>query len=396
MSEPLEQDPLATDPPRLSELIDVRTLAELTDALQRLSGLTLRIIVPDDTNSGPIPAPGVLTCELPVSYDGRELGRLIAWRVDGAPTSLEALVQQAQQAARAIEVVLYSGHRAHLTGAMHMIVADESYRELSEKNERLQHAYDRLKELDRLKSTFLATMSHELRTPLTSIIGYSEMLANGMGGPITALQREFVDTIRARGDHLLELIVSLLDVAKLEQDQITLHRAPLAPRKLADDVLRTVSPAAAKKGIKLERRIADDLPVVRADEARLRQVLLNLMDNAVKFTPKGGRVTLELSPTTLAMQPSDDAGLVLLAAPEPAVQFAVRDTGIGIPSSEHERIFDAFYQVDGSPTREHGGTGLGLAIVKRLVEAHGGTIQLASATGRGTEFRVRIPAAPTD
>ena len=393
MSDPREGDPLAAEPPRLSELVDVRTLAELTDALQQLSGLTLRLIAPDDTHSGPIPPAGVLSCELPVSYEGRELARLLAWRADGAPTTREALTERAAHAARLLEEVLFSRHRAHLTSTMHVAVANESYRELSEKNERLQHAYDRLKELDRLKSTFLATMSHELRTPLTSIIGYSEMLANGMGGPITSLQREFVDTIRARGDQLLELIVSLLDVAKLEQDQVTLHPAAVPPRKLADDVLRTVSPAAAKKGVKLERRIAADLPPVRADEARLRQVLLNLMDNAVKFTPQGGQVPLELSPTTLTMQPSDEAGLVLLSAPEPAVQFSVRDTAIGIPSSEHERIFDAFYQVDGSPTREHGGTGLGLAIVKRLVEAHGGTIQLASAAGRGTEFRVRIPAA---
>ena len=390
-----EGAPLLTETPSLAQLLDRAAIAELCRSAHEQFGVRLSVSASDGRPLSPLTreneqVEGAVCSEMPICYEGQILGRVV---VSGARASADALPKFACHFAQVIELLLFSGHRAHLASEMQLMSDEVNYRELAARNAELQEAYDKLKEVDRLKSTFLATMSHELRTPLTSIIGYSEMLAGGMGGVLNATQQEFVDTIRAKGDHLLELILTLLDVARLEQDQLRITKVPIRPDQLADDVLRTVSPAAAKKSIRLDALIAEALPSAFADEARLRQVLLNLLDNAVKFTPRGGTVTLEVSEAALDRGAGDDdAGLVLLDAPGRAVQFTIRDTGIGIPASEQTRIFDAFYQVDGSATREHGGTGLGLSIVKRLVEAHDGTIEVESSEGLGSTFRVRIAA----
>jgi len=294
-----------------------------------------------------------------------------------------------------LDLILFSGHKAHLTSEMHLLSVRESYRELAEKNSELQRAYDRLRELDRLKSNFLATISHELRTPLTSILGYSEMLTSGLAGELAPEQLEFVGTIHSKGELLLRLISSLLDLGKLEQGHLALQLESLDPMALLKDLRETVVPQAARKEIRISiTQPVGALPPFRADPLRLRQVLGNLLDNALKFTPQGGSIALGVRATTLDDGAPDDAhGLVLLALPRGALEFSVADTGIGIPMREHEKIFDAFYQVDGSSTREHGGTGLGLSIVKRLVDAHGGQIRMESKPGEGTTFYVTIPEA---
>jgi two-component system sensor histidine kinase BarA len=365
---------------------------------------------------------------VPILYDGRRLGRFVVGpylpaELREVPKSLLTVDQGVEperaksylnemprvrretaekitaHLGRVLDLILFSGHRAYLTSNMHLASVRANFRELAEKNQRLQHAYDRLKELDRLKSDFLATMSHELRTPLTSIIGYSEMLASGMGGELNSEQQEFVETIRAKGDHLLELITSLLDMSRFEQGNIVLKQELFDPARLVEEVVRTVAPTAKKKGVSIAQRVDSNLPRVVADAARMRQVLQNLTDNALKFTPHGGHVSIEVSAVDGQSHGAetpfdeDNAGLVLMMAPQRYIQFAVRDTGIGIARSEQERVFDAFYQVDSSATREHGGTGLGLSIVKRLVEAHNGTVTLESTLGRGTTFFVRLPEA---
>jgi len=390
-------EPLLLNTPRLEQLLDRSALQDVCRSFFESFGMPVRVLGKDGSLLSSVSLEGDPMLfggrerELPIVYDGRELGTLVVGP-EPFPERRNNLDKLATHFSRVLDALLFSGHRALLASTMHLATAEESYRELAEKNERLQQAYDRLKELDRLKSTFLATMSHELRTPLTSIIGYSEMLASGMGGELNATQREFIDTVRNKSDQLLELILTLLDVAKLEQDKLRLTLAPVDPGELAIDVVHTVSPAAAKKQIVLEHRIDTRMPIISADKARLRQVLLNLLDNAIKFTPKGGSVTLEVTAADFQrIVDEGSVGAVLLSAPERALQFLVRDTGIGIPIAEHERIFDAFYQVDGSATREHGGTGLGLSIVKRLVDAHGGIVELDSAPGCGTEFRVRLP-----
>jgi two-component system sensor histidine kinase BarA len=300
-----------------------------------------------------------------------------------------------------LDLILFSGHKAQLTSTMHLATVRENYRELGEKNTRLQEAYDKLKELDRLKSNFLATVSHELRTPLTSIIGYSEMLEAGIAGELTTEQAGFVETIRSKGELLLQLISSLLDLNKLERGQLTISPEYIDPRALLAEVRETLLPEAEKRKIKLEASWSEDVPLIQADPVRLRQIITNLASNAIKFTPDRGQVQLRVTLSEMRVEDKDEddedgMGAALMLAPEPAVEFAVNDNGIGIAADELPKIFDAFYQVDGSSTREYGGAGLGLSIAKSLVEAHHGAIRVESQLGRGTTFFVTIPESQPD
>jgi len=274
---------------------------------------------------------------------------------------------------------------------MHLATMRENYRELCEKNEHLEEAYERLKELDRLKSNFLATVSHELRTPLTSIMGYGEMLAEGVAGELNEEQKEFVETIRTKSEQLRGLIMSLLDLSKLESGTTAVRVGRLAIANVLEEAMTTLLPTAMKKGVTLELDAPADLPPVLGDAERLRQVFINLTDNAVKFTPSGGRVRLEARPSF--EQPDDEPALVIVAPLRQVVEVRVSDTGIGIPESERQKVFDPFYQVDQSSTREYGGAGLGLAIVKRLVEAHQGSIHVEANEPNGATFVVWLPAA---
>ncbi|MBN1608555.1 MAG: PocR ligand-binding domain-containing protein [Polyangiaceae bacterium] len=357
-----------------------------------------------------------------IDYDGSPLGRAIlgpycAAESQGSLTSLAAsgtnvdlgraihhlaelksldhvsVARLGRYLKRNLDSLLFAGHRALLTSSMHLASVRESYRELSDKNAKLQHAYDRLRELDRLKSNFLATVSHELRTPLTSVIGYSEMLAAGIAGDLSADQREFVDTIRQKGEQLLELIKGLLDLSKLESGTLNLRKAQVDACPLVRDVVETLRPMALKKGVALLANTGDEGIPLWADAGRLRQVLLNLTENAIKFTPPEGSVQLSVALTTVAMKQRDEPGHAILAAAErEAVEFRVADTGVGIAEAERERVFDTFYQIDSSATREQGGTGLGLSIVRRLVDAHDGMIRIESNFPRGTIIIVTVPS----
>jgi signal transduction histidine kinase len=360
-----------------------------------------------------------------IEYEGRRIGRLVIGpflpaNVVEVPATLlkvdpgieatkahallfkmprakaETITRIASHLKAALDLIFFSGHRALLTSHMHLASVKESYRELEDKNKKLQDAYDRLKELDRLKSNFLATVSHELRTPLTSIIGYSEMLAEGMAGPLIGEQKEFVQTIHEKGEQLLSLIMGLLDLSKLESGTMSVRARPTDLKRVLEAVQSTLAPAAQKKSVELIVDVAPGFPELRADGERLRQVFLNLVENAVKFTPAGGSVTLRAR-----MLPSDAndgpqaggaiEGFALLAPARARVEVRVIDTGIGIPARERGRVFDPFYQVDSSSTREYGGTGLGLSIVKRLVDAHGGKITIEDHEPRGTVFVVVLP-----
>ncbi|HET9956280.1 MAG TPA: HAMP domain-containing sensor histidine kinase [Polyangiaceae bacterium] len=356
-----------------------------------------------------------------LEYDGRRIGRLVIGpyrnQEQGHPAaSLFALddsldrgkvyesfellprakselgARVAQHLSRVLDLVLFSEHRALLTSNMHLASVRESFRDLEDKNQRLQIAYDRLKELDRLKSNFLATVSHELRTPLTSIIGYSEMLTEGLAGDLTDEQREFIQTIREKGEQLLSLIKGLLDLSKFESGTMTLRKNNTEVAKVVGEVISTMQPSALKKDVRLEQSVESGLPRIWADPERLRQILLNLCENAVKFTPAGGRVLLTAKLTSMDALPMNEVGgMVLLGTRRTGVEFRVADTGIGIPELEREKVFQAFYQVDSSSTREQGGTGLGLSIVKRLVEGHDGQIRIESNEPNGSVFVVTIP-----
>jgi two-component system, NarL family, sensor histidine kinase BarA len=290
-----------------------------------------------------------------------------------------------------LDLILFSGHKAHVTSKMHLASVRESFRQLEEKTARLQEAFDRLRELDRLKSNFLATVSHELRTPLTSIIGYSEMLSEGLGGELKPEQLEFVKTIHDKGEQLLSLIMSLLDLSKLESGTMRMSIRQVRIENVLREVVSTLTPTARKKAVNLHLEAAGDLAELRGDPERLRQVFLNLVENAIKFTPSAGSVTLRAR--MVEDVDGDDGGLAVLAPMRARVEVHVLDSGIGIPPREREKVFDPFYQVDSSSTREYGGTGLGLSIVKRLVEAHGGRIRIEENTPKGTVFVVSFPQA---
>jgi two-component system, NarL family, sensor histidine kinase BarA len=359
---------------------------------------------------------------LSIVYDGRRVGRLIVGpflphSLAEAPASLlaidpaisperarlllprmpraksETVTRIAAHRKSALDLILFSGHKAHVTSTMHLASVRESYRQLEEKTGRLQEAFDRLKELDRLKSNFLATVSHELRTPLTSIIGYSEMLSEGIAGELSTEQAEFVKTIHEKGEQLLGLIKGLIDLSKLESGTMSMRRRPILIKEVLDEVLSTLNPIARKKGVELRLDVEGVSTELRADPERLRQVFINLVDNALKFTPQGGSVTMRARTVSTSSDGEDDAGFALMAPALSKIEVRVMDTGIGIPSHERVKVFDPFYQVDSSSTREYGGTGLGLSIVKRLVEAHGGTVAVEGNEPRGTVFVVRLPPA---
>jgi signal transduction histidine kinase len=362
---------------------------------------------------------------VPLTHQGRAIGRFIVGpyvpsKSNGPPASLldvggnvdpstlrshygemprvrdDIAEQLCEHLKGVIELLVFSGHRAQLASTMQVASVRENYRELAEKNEALQESYEELQQLDKLKSTFLATVSHELRTPLTSIIGYTEMLESGAAGTLTDGQSEYLQTIRGKADELLGLISSLLDLGRLEAKNLELEKETVEARALLAGVASTVVPAANRRDVRLEVDVADGAPPVWGDPIRLRQILLNLADNAVKFTAAGGTVTLAARPGTLEVGGPSGLGSALFSTSRPAVVLEVRDTGIGIAEDEVARVFDAFYQVDAGTTRSHGGAGLGLSIVKQLVDGHDGTIEVTSALGEGTLVTVTLPAAEDD
>ncbi len=293
---------------------------------------------------------------------------------------------------KTLDLILFSGHKSLLTSQMHLSSVRESYRELEEKNVKLQEAFDRLRELDRLKSNFLGVISHELRTPLTSIIGYSEMLTEGIAGPLAGDQKKFVETIHEKGEQLLQLIMSLLDLSKLESGTLSLRKASVDIRQLLSEVASTVAPKARKSSIVVEFGVDGDLPVVQGDPERLRQVFINLAENAIKFSPEKSTVRLMASMAEFGAAGTDD-GFSVLEPSRRMIEIRVIDSGIGVPEEERDRIFDPFYQVDSSSTRQHEGTGLGLSIVKRLVDAHAGRVKVGSNDPTGAVFSVLLPIA---
>ena len=364
-------------------------------ALEYDSRVVGRIIVGPFLPATVVDAPRTLL-DLASSIDKDRAAALLA-KMPRA--KLETVTRIAAHLKASLDIILFSGHKAFVTSKMHLMSVRESYRQLEEKTARLQEAFDRLKELDRLKSNFLATVSHELRTPLTSIIGYSEMLSEGLAGELTAEQLDFVKTIQGKGDQLLSLIMSLLDLSKLESGTMRMTMGPVRIERVLAEVVSTLAPTARKKRVHLTLAPSGPLGDLRGDPERLRQVFLNLVENAIKFTPAEGSVTLSAAmseddgDTPAGDADDEDSGLALLAPVRAVVEVRIADTGIGIPARERPRVFDPFYQVDSSSTREYGGTGLGLSIVKRLVEGHGGSIRIEDNEPAGTVFAVRLPQA---
>ena len=251
----------------------------------------------------------------------------------------------------------------------------EAEDKLRKRSEELSITNAKLGKALRTKDEFLANMSHELRTPLNAILGKSEILMEGIQGPVTEKQVASLQVIEESGRHLLELINDILDLAKIEAGKITLDIKPVQLNHLCESSLQFVRQMAHKKQIKLQATVDHLLTTCQADERRLKQVLINLLNNAVKFTPAGGEV-----------------GLNILGDPEKeTVQFQVWDSGIGISPEEMDQLFKPFVQLDSGLARSHEGTGLGLSLVYRLTQMHGGSIFLESQVGLGSCFTVTLP-----
>jgi signal transduction histidine kinase len=222
------------------------------------------------------------------------------------------------------------------------------------------------------KDQFFANMSHELRTPLNGMLGFSELLVDGLYGNLPEKALEILDLIQKDGKHLLGLINDVLDISKIDAGQLKLSLDEYSLGAIVDTVVATTDSLARAKDIEVKTVVPPDLPVGRGDERRLTQVLLNIVGNAIKFTDVG---SVEIR----------------IKAVNGHFNIAVQDTGPGIPSEDQNRIFEEFQQVDNSSTRQKGGTGLGLSISRRLINVHGGNIELHSTLGVGSTFNIIVP-----
>ncbi|MGD1951064.1 MAG: response regulator [Leptolyngbyaceae cyanobacterium] len=242
---------------------------------------------------------------------------------------------------------------------------------------------------NRAKNDFLANMSHELRTPLNTILGMNQALEEQILGDLNPRQTKALQTTERSARHLLELINEILDLARVESGMLELNCAPTAVIPMCQFCLTVVKQQAHQKGLQLESKLLHTLPAFIMDERRNREVLINHLGNAVKFTPAGGCVTLEVvwQQQLSFVNTSDDVE----APPSNILKFIVSDTGIGISPDYIDKLFKPFVQIDSALNRQYAGTGLGLALVKQLLELHGGTVNVSSEVGVGSIFTVELP-----
>jgi len=251
----------------------------------------------------------------------------------------------------------------------------EATAELAEQNELLRRQHIALEQASALKSQFLANMSHEFRTPLNAILGYTHMLLNNVTGQVTDPQRKSLTRIDSNARHLLALINDILDITRIEAGRMPLNVASFRVGDLFEEVQSELEPIIRRSNLTVSTRQRGAVPAVRSDRQKVKQIVLNLLSNALKFTPAG----------SVTMTASYDAR-------RREVAIAVKDTGVGIQRDDQAKVFEDFRQLDASPARGYGGTGLGLSICRRLASMLGGAIELDSESGRGSTFTLRLPA----
>ncbi|HEY5238293.1 MAG TPA: ATP-binding protein [Rhizomicrobium sp.] len=261
-------------------------------------------------------------------------------------------------------------------GTSRLVVTTRDVTDLKRSQGTLQRALAHAEHANRAKSEFLANMSHELRTPLNAIIGFSELLSSGVAGQISEKQTEYVGFIHDSGTHLLSIIMDILDLAKVESGKFELNKDRVNPRDIVKSGIILIKERAHNNGLKLIVHVADNLPWIIVDPVRFKQVLINLLTNAVKFTPKGGRITLDVH-----------------ATPDGGMDFVVSDTGVGIPKDKIALAMEPFVQVDGSLSRQREGTGLGLPLSDKLMQMHGGELIIESEENHGTIVIMHLPAS---
>ncbi len=305
---------------------------------------------------------------------GRELE---AQRKDGSRFPVEiSLSPLLWEGERRVTAIIRDVSERQRTQDRLRAIQDQYSLELASTNAQLETRNQEIERANRMKSEFLASMSHELRTPLHTIIGFSELLGEGLEGELNATQRRFVEHIHRDSLHLLELINDILDLSKIEAGRLELRCATVSLEGALQEVLATIRPQAAAKSQRLRVDVAEGLNL-DADRVRFKEILYNLLSNAVKFTGEGGAIRISVA-----------------AEGEFAV-IAVADAGIGIAAEHQNVVFDAFHQVGSTTKGIREGTGLGLAITRHLVEQHGGRLLLESELGQGTCFRFTIPLEPS-
>ncbi len=317
---------------------------------------------------------------VPLKVRGRIVGALTVNRTDPGSLSqsdLNVLMTLGNQVAIALDNAEANAEIEALNQSLEAKVAARTG-ELERANRALADANGQLRELDHLKSAFVSIVSHELRTPMTAIKGYVENLLDGLGGPVNDKQIRYLQRIKANADRLTRMTNELLDLSRIESGAVHLEPVALPLDLLAQEVLESLQPMARDRGLTLHLAPSPCLPDVTADRDKLTQILTNLVQNAIKFTPPGGEVRLELGRTGGRF-----------------AHVSVIDTGIGIAPDELEKIFDRFYRSDSAP-HEARGAGLGLTITKSLIELQGGRIEVTSTPGGGSRFSFTIPLAGAD
>jgi signal transduction histidine kinase/ActR/RegA family two-component response regulator len=322
---------------------------------------------------------GIAFCVVFLAVGVGAIVRVAAGEAGLVPASLASTVVAVDWLAVAAMLgclLLHRRYAVFIEGA-HMVREFETGYAAKEREARaLAQVNEELRRLDELKSDFLAMVSHELRTPLTAIIGYSRLLMRQVHGPLSPKQLEHQEAIFRGAQRLTDLINDLLDVSQLEAGRVEVDRRPTDVHQVAEQVVAVVGASAHAKPVQVGNELPADLPPVFADPGRLHQVLLNLLGNAVKFTPAGGSVR------------------VYGGAHRDKVWIAVEDTGVGIEREQLARIWTPFYQVESPMRSRHGGSGLGLAIVRRLVELHGGLVRAESeGVNQGSRFVFTLPIA---
>jgi len=252
-----------------------------------------------------------------------------------------------------------------------------------------------IRDATRMKANFLSMITHELRSPLNAISGYLDLALTGIAGDLNGQQREFLQRARAGSEHLYALIEDLLLVSRADAGQLKLNREIIALQDVVANAVEELELTATDNGVRISVNVANDFPRVYADAVRIQQVLRNLMSNALRFTPRGGEVTIAARVTSNSVgsevKGSGDEPVLLADEEERVVEVQVRDTGCGIAPEHQERIFERFYQIPNSAMGRSSGQGLGLAIVKMIVELHGGQVSVESVAGEGSTFTFILP-----
>ncbi len=378
----------------LSQLLDAQVLTQILDGLERLHPVVIEVRDREGQRVSPGPALGAeqQQCKEELRHHGEIVGHVLVGLKEEGDADLKSV---AEYVVAMVSVLVDSAYARHLTTTMHESAMEESFSELRDRNVRLASAIERLEALESLTSNFLATISHELRTPLTSIIGYSEMLSEGLAGELSKEQQDYTQTIVSKSEQLLQLITGILDVSLIEARSLRLNLVPTQVGGLISSVADSMKRDFKQRNIVLELP-SEAVPDAMVDVTKMRQVVLHLLANAIKFSPEGGdvKVTLGVGP----LSPDDTSSYQSpfwrdRLSERFGLRVTVRDQGIGIPGEKLSSIFEPFYQVDSGSTRAFDGTGLGLSLAKSFVLAHGGFLWLESTkSNQGSAFVFTLPA----